>query len=288
MGLEAALWTLAATLIGGVQAFLQKVVAREGRSSGLNGAFMYAGPGVAALVALPFVGVPVSWQMVVLYAFFSGSIYAAGNYLRIESLKHIDTVIFFPLNKVFGPLLVLAGSIFFLGETLTNLQLLGVVLSITVPLLLISGREKHRQNNLSFGLVLLAASTVLVSASTILTKLGLSFDPSVLFMMGISQMVAFTVSMAIHVRSHADESHVASLSKWRDWQIGLLTAIISVFALYALFKAMSLGQLSLVYTIHAHYILIPIVLSVWWYGDHINARKLAAVVVSFLAITLLI
>jgi hypothetical protein len=40
--------------------------------------------------------------------------------------------------------------------------------------------------------------------------------------------------------------------------------------------------------IHAHYILVPIILSIWWYGEHINTRKVAAVVLSFLAISLLI
>jgi len=232
--------------------------------------------------------VPISWQIVVFYGVLSGVLYAIGNYLRIEGLKHIDSVIFFPLNKVFGPLLVLAGSIIFLGESLTGLQLLGVALSITVPLLLISSSEQHRQSNLSRGLVFLAASTVFVAVSTVLTKVGLNFDTSIFFMMGVSQMAAFTASMAIHVQSHTETSHTASFSKRRDWEIGVLTAVLSIAALYSLFKAMTLAQLSLVYTIHAHYILIPIILSVWWYGEHINVRKLLAVVVSFLAIGLLI
>ena len=207
MGTEAVLWTLAATLIGGFAAFLQKVIAHEGRSSGLNGAFMYAGPCIASLIALPFLGIPLSWQMIVVYSVIGGGIYAVGNYLRIEGLKNIDSVIYFPLNKVLGPLLVIAASILFLGESLTWLQSIGVAFSITVPLLLISHGEKHRQNNLTLGLILVAGSTALISVSQVLTKLGLTLDPSLFFMMGISQGMAFVVSMGIHVRSHADESH---------------------------------------------------------------------------------
>lgn len=286
--MEAALWTLAATLIGGLASFVQKVIAHERRSSALNGMFMYAGPSIAALVALPFLGVPISWQLVTLYSVLMGVIYAVGNYLRIEGLKHIDSVIFFPLNKVFGPPLVIAASIIFLGESLTWIQLIGVVLSITVPLLLISRSEKHRQNNLTLGLILLAISTVLIAASQVIAKVGLTLDQSIFFMMGISQIAGFIVSMGIHVYSHTEENHMASFAKRRDWELGILSAVLSVFALYALFKAISIGQLSLVYTIHAHYILIPIILSVWWYGEHINFRKFAAVVVSFLAIALLI
>lgn len=288
MGLEAALWTLAATLIGGFASFLQKVIAHEGRSSGLNGVFMYAGPCIASIIAMPFLGVPLSWQMIVVYSVIGGGIYGVGNYLRIEGLKNIDSVIYFPLSKVLGPLLVIAASILFLSESLTVLQAVGVTLSICVPLLLISGSEKYRQNNLRLGLILVVASTVLISISQVLTKLGLSLDPTLFFMMGVSQGVALLVSMGIHVRSHTDETHFASLSQRRDWELGILSAILSVFALYTLFKAISLAPLSLVYTIHAHYILVPIILSVWWYGEHINMRKLLAVVVSFLAIGLLI
>ncbi len=288
MSLEAALWTLAATFIGGFAAFVQKVIAREGRGSALNGMFMYAGAAIAALVALPFYGIPVSWQTVTLYAVMSGVIYAVGNYLRIESLKHIDSVIYFPLNKVFGPLLVISASIVFLSESLTWLQGVGVVLSMTVPLLLISNGEKHRQNNLKLGLILLCASTAIIAVSTILMKPGVSLDTSIFFFMAVSQIAGLAASIGVHVRTHTDDTHFASLSKRRDWELGAFTAILSGLSLYTLLKAMSLGQLSLVYTIHAHYILIPIILSVWWYGEHINVRKLLAVVVSFLAIGLLI
>ncbi len=288
MSLEAALWTLTTMFAGGVQVFLQKVIAHEGRSNGLNGAFMYAGPTGVALVALLFVGIPTAWQMVTLYAVLSGAVYSIGNYVRVESFKYIDTVLYLPLNKVLGPLLVIAGSLLFLGESLTRWQVLGVAFSVCVPLLLISSTEKHRQNNLKLGLLFLVASTALMSASYIFNKPGLALDQSVFFFMFVSQATGFVLSMAFHLRSNKNESHLASLTKRRDWELGALTMVISVIALYALLKAISIGQLSLVYTIQAHYILIPIILSVWWYGEHINARKLFAVVVSFLAIGLLI
>jgi drug/metabolite transporter (DMT)-like permease len=288
MSLEAALWTLAATFLAGFSAFVMKVIAREGRSSALNGTFMYAGAAIAALIALPFYSIPVSWQMVTLYAIIAGVIYAVGNYLRIESLRHIDSVIYFPLNKVLGPLLIIVASIIFLGESLTWLQVIGVALSVSVPLLLVHSSEKHRQSNLRLGLILLCASTAVIVVSTTFMKVGVTLDSSVFFFMAVSQVAGFFVSMGIHVRTHAEETHFASLSKRRDWELGILSAAISAVALYALLKAMSLGQLSIVYTIHAHYILIPIILSVWWYGEHINMRKFLAVVVSFLAIGLLI
>jgi uncharacterized membrane protein len=53
-------------------------------------------------------------------------------------------------------------------------------------------------------------------------------------------------------------------------------------------NAMSTGQVSLVYTIQAHYIVIPIILSVIYYKEHMDLRKFAAVVLSMVAIGLLV
>ena len=71
-------------------------------------------------------------------------------------------------------------------------------------------------------------------------------------------------------------------------KLGAITGVFSFTGFWMLLKAMSMGQISIVYVIHAHYILVPIVLSIWWYREHINVRKVAAVGVSFLAIALLI
>ena len=285
MGLEAVLWTLAATFFSGLQVFFQKVVAQEKRGAALNGAFMYGLSGVAAFLALFYYDVPNAWVWVSLYAIAGGVVHAIGNYVRIEGLKHIDSVIFFPLNKVLGPLVVLVGSVFILDEHLTQLQLVGVIVSMCVPLLLISTSERHRQQNLALGLVFLVVSTVLTSISQILTKLGVGLDPAVFFMMGVSQLAGFVSSGVMHTRS---TETISALKDRRDWELGLIAGLLAFVSFYALLKAMSLGQLSIVYTIHAHYILIPIILSVWWYGEHINARKLLAVCISFVAIGLLI
>ena len=94
-------------------------------------------------------------------------------------------------------------------------------------------------------------------------------------------------SAAILLKQHGAGWSMITHASRRDVYLGLFSAFFGLLSAYSLFKAMSTGLVSLVYVIQAHYILIPIVLSVWWYKDHINLRKLAAVMVSFLAITLL-
>ncbi len=284
----ATLWTLAAMFLSGLQLFFQKVVAQEGRGSALNGVLMYGISGLMAFTASFFLGVPIEWQVVAFFAVGAGLVHAIGNFIRIEGLKYIDSVIFFPLNKVLGPLVVLLGGVLIFGEQLSRLQLLGVVISICVPLLLLSSSEKHRQNNLKLGLIFLVVSTVLTSASQLITKQGLFFDPSIFFMLGASQLAGCIMSLGIHVRGEKNRQELTWRIHTRDVQLGFIAAFLGFVSFFSLLKAMTLGPLSIVYTIHAHYILVPIVLSIWWYGEHIDRRKIAAVAISFLAIGLLV
>src|SRR3989344_1899196 len=158
------LWALAATVAAGVQVFSQKVVAHERRDSALNGIFGYGiSATLAALVFCVGFSVPAQWQVIGLIAITAGLVHGAGSFLRIESLKHIDTVIYFPINKVIGPLIVVVIGVWWFGDSLSWWQYIGIALSITVPLLLVSSAEKHRQHNLALGLILLVISTVLTS-----------------------------------------------------------------------------------------------------------------------------
>lgn len=281
-------WTLTATALGGVQLFFQKVVAEEKRNSAFNGFMMYGLSAIAALLVLFLQSeLPKEWLMASLFGLAGGVFHASGNFIRIEALKYIDSVIYFPLNKMLGPFLVVVGGVFLFGESLKVIQYLGIALSLSVPLILISSAEHHRQNNLRQGLVFVVISTVLTAVSALLVKQGTAYDSSVLLLLAYAQLSGAVASAVIFFRqTGSSRLRIASIDK-RDLHLGIIAGAIAFFSAYTMLKALSMGFASLVYVIHAHYILIPIILSVWWYRDHINMRKFAAVVVSFLAIALL-
>ncbi len=277
-------WTLAATLLAGIQLFFQKVVAQEKRDSAFNGLMMYSISGVLAAVLL-FVGqaVPTEWKLIALFGLLSGATHSLGNFIRIEGLKYIDSVIYFPINKVLGPVLVVFGGVLIFSESLSTQQYIGIVCSLTVPLLLISSIEHLRQNNLRYGIWFVVISTTLTSISILLTKRVIGLDLNVLFLLATTQIAGVVSSGALLVRKKRSLSHLDR----RDVLLGLVAGLLGFASYFALLKALSTGLISIVYVIQAHYILIPIILSVWWYKEHINMRKIIAVAVSFLAIGLL-
>ena len=282
------LWTLASTFFAGLALFVQKVVAEERRSSAFNGFLMYGLSGVlAAVLLIGLQELPEEWLPIIFFGLVAGGVHGLGNFIRIESLKHIDSVLFFPIHKMLGPLLVVVGGVAVFADHLSVTQYVGIGLSLTAPLLLVSSVEHQRQKNLSLGLKLLVISTILSAGSMLLSKQGLLYGSAVLLMLCSSQIAGTIASAAILLKQHGAGSSMITHADRRDVLLGIASAFFGFISAFALFRALSTGLVSLVYVIQAHYILIPIILSVWWYKDHINLRKLAAVVVSTLAISLL-
>ncbi len=182
------LWTLAATFFAGLQLFCSKIAAHEKRDSAFQGIMMYGVSGTIAGVVLIAHPWPQAWIIAGFFALAAGGIHSFGNYIRIESLKHIESVIYFPINKVLGPLAVVLAGVLWFGDPLTLREYVGIALSLTVPLLLLSATEGHRQNNLRTGLIFLVQSTLLTSVSIVLEKAGLIRAPDVLYMLGASQL----------------------------------------------------------------------------------------------------
>ena len=283
------LWTLAGTFFAGVALFMQKIVAEERRNGAFNGMLAYGVTGLIAfaLLLVSIQNVPANWGIVAFFGLTAGAVHGICNFLRIESLKYIDSVLFFPLNKVLAPLIVVIGAVALFQDNLSVVQYVGIALSLTVPLLLITSVERTRQKNLSLGLRLLVISAVLSAVSLLLTKQGLGYSSDILFILCMSQITGTLASVAILLRQHGAGFAMFAHADWRDVKLGIWSGIFMFISSYCLFEALSTGLASIVYVIQAHYILIPIVLSVWWYRDHINMRKFAAVVVSFFAIALL-
>jgi drug/metabolite transporter (DMT)-like permease len=282
------LWTLSATIFGGLQLFFQKIVAEQGRSSALNGALMYGVSGCMALgTFLVSFSIPDQWRIIFWLAIAGGLIHSLGNFIRIDALRYIDSVIYFPINKVLGPLVVVIGGLTWFGDPLTLREYVGIGLSLCVPLLLIAAREHKRQKDLRKGLVLLVLSTVLTSFSMLAVKEGSVRSPDVLFMMVIINFFATVTSLAVLYRQEGKGVPSLKNCSRQDLYLGSFAGVLGFFSFYSLLKAYTTGFVSIVYVIHAHYILIPILLSVIIYKEHMNMRKFSAIVLSVLAITLL-
>jgi hypothetical protein len=105
------MWTLAATIAAGFHVFISKVTASKGLDSALNGVFNYGVAGTLSGIMLLYTGtLSGAWVTIAFLAFANGLIHSLGSITRIDALRYIDSTIYFPINKIVGPLCVVLGG----------------------------------------------------------------------------------------------------------------------------------------------------------------------------------
>lgn len=213
-----------------------------------------------------------------------------GGALKVIALRYIDTTIFFPLFKLLSPLLAVVFGIIFFAEQFNLKEWAGIAVSLSVPLLLISRIEHNRQNNMMMGLILVViisgVSAVAAALNKYVIDAGMNEWVTLWYaswgiFMGTLMMIAFNLRrMPLqHVIAHTTKNLVQA-AVFRS----VLICGSMLFILYAYGHG---GGLGVVQVIHSLYIVIPIVLAVLIYQEHIDWKKIMAVVLSVVALGLL-
>ncbi|MDP3881155.1 MAG: DMT family transporter [bacterium] len=276
----------------GFHAFLQKVGAARGYNSSLLNGYS---AGISALIGFTFAGFYEGLGefsgLLVFVAFLSGFVFIIGTNLRMDSLKNIDTTIFFPLHKFISPLIALIVGLVVFREALGFSEWVGVILGIVVPLFLIHSSEKQRQKNLSKGLILMVGSAVMSAVAISINKEGANLFTSIILFASLANAFTAILGMLFYrfrrsgLKNGDVELHYLDPKLLR---LSILSGFIQILSFSSLIMAFSYGgALVIVYTINSLYILVPIVLSIILYKEHWNLRKAAAIVMSIAAVFLM-
>lgn len=245
----------------------------------------------AGLVVLFFTG---GWPIpphIWAFGILGGVLFTAFSITRMEGMKFLDSAIFFPLYKVIGPALVATIGILLVHEKVAPLEVLGIILSCMVPLLLITKGEHVRQKNLKLGLLLMLISTTVSALSSVVNALVVDGIPSYALPLALLAN-GFTglFSLILFARRHpSGEAYHQARQRLSSgfWWLAIANGVVQITSSWMLFLAFAGGDMSLVYSVTAHYILIPVLLSVWIYKEHWNRQKAAALVISILALIFL-
>ncbi len=288
-GLE--LWFFYAVLsaaIAGIYVFTAKVAVERGYEGVL---FNTASSAISAVILLVSTGLMVGYEYLSWLALFLVAInaitYMLSSVVRYEALKCIDTAIYYPLYKTVGPIFAIVAGVVIFSETFSDMEWLGLLLSLTVPLLLIGKKEDERQKNLKRGLWLLIVTCFLAAIAAVALKFGADLSTSVYMFAAVTHVVIFMtgIGLMLRKRSVSEIRHATAEAKTKQYFFLVLVSGVMHAASFLLFVlALANGTLSLVYTIQSLYILIPIVLSIIFYNEHWNFRKVIAIILSIVAL----
>ena len=281
-------YSVLSALSGGLYIFTHKVAVERGYEGVL---FNTASSVISAAVLITMTGFFAGYELLtwiaLLFVVINGTTYMIGNVVRYETLKCIDTAIFYPLYKTFAPVLAIMVGVLFLSETFSASEWYGIALSLLVPLLLLSKKEDERQKNLKRGLILLLVASLLAAIAATALKLGTNVTDNEWMFASVTHVTLLFVGLGIMLRKQSVPEIIAGSTILKNAQYqwllnfsGFMHAAAFIFFVLAL----NAGTLSLVYTIQSLYILIPIVLSIIFYNEHWNLRKVIAIVLSIVAL----
>lgn len=276
-------------IFSGLLVFVQKVGAMRKYNSNLLNGFSAGIAGVSTLILAGFLEgySEISWLMCGL-ALVAGVIYMFSSNLRMDSFHHIDTTIALPLHKFISPLFALLLGVILFKEVLTTFEIIGIILGVLVPLLLINRIENSRQQNLKLGLIFITISALLSGIGAAIYKLGADLFSSVLLFAGILNLSLATSSAILHKNNKNKISVTPAKIDSGFLKLVFISGFIQTISFSTLMLSFAYGgSLAVVYTITSLYIVIPIILSVIFYNEHWNTRKVIAIVLSILAVGLM-
>lgn len=286
-------YALLSTAFAGIWAFGQKASVHKGYDTVLQSALSGLLAALFAFALFPFApSIPGSipgwfyWLCIL-----SGLLYILSSIARLEALKFMDSTIHFPLYKVIGPALVAAIGIGLLGDNVSQAGMIGIVLSCLVPVLLISRSENHRQKNLKLGIVFTLIATVLAAGTAglnafIVADTAYLVIPVVVVSCFFGSLFGLGLFLRRHKMSEMRAAVVSNLTL-PFVLTATITGVSMSLSSFFLLLAIAQNDVSLVYSINAHYILVPVILSVWMYKEHWNLQKGLALAISILSLVLL-
>lgn len=240
---------------------------------------------LCAIIWLFFSEIVDYWKIYIsmFYWFLNWAFYVITTITRMQSLKFIDTSIYFPIYKAISPISLIIIMILFFWEILNSNQIIWVLLWIMVPLILIWINKKSNKNKkwyyylflwliwallASISAKLAIQNWVNISIYILVSLLTWTLFSFILFFKNIKKEFKYSV---LHIRKTA-----------------IITWILHFLWFYFFVKAIELwNNISVAYIVQSLYIIIPIILAVIFYKEQFDYKKFIAILLTILSILFL-
>lgn len=281
------IYAIASIFMGGIYSFQVKVAAHKNYNPSMVTGYGYLSGSVLSGMYFIYQGLSViNFWIIFGLALVNTIFYFLSTLTRMESMKNIDSVIFFPIFKTVWPILATLVWLFMFHETLTRVEILWIFLWIVVPLMLITVHENTRQKNLKKGILLLVLTALLTIVSLISLKQIhiLHLDVSLFLFLSMTQ--GYFISVFSHHMLKKKHKYKKYNTK-NMVKFGVCMGLFQYISFYCFTQALS-WNLAIVFTINSFAILIPIILSVIFYKEHFNMKKAFVIALSVVSILLFI
>lgn len=264
-------YSIAATMLLGISMSLYKLPAFKGYSSFLSTVWTNAFSAIFVLIILIAFnhGQLNEFSTVSWYALIWGGLFALTMVSQKIMLQNVETNSVFPITSSLGTITTVLLGITLFSEHISLIQGVGIII-IIVSVYLFS--QKGGSFPLDKRNILLSSIIILSSSfSKYIQKLGATQDSITHFMTW--QYIGAVVIGLIVALIFENNKFREIINFQKYWKGSFLIALFSTLGGYAILKALSLGPLSIVYSIHPAYILIAGFFGYIFFKEHLTKKK---------------
>ncbi len=272
------LYALLSAIFAWLSSFFVKVWAEKKYNPFLFTAYSFASYSLFALIFYIF-----SWdylnnlKLLIIVSIIMWISYLWTLILRIESLKNIGTIFYFPIYKIFSTIIAFIVWLYLFNDTLEINEVIWIIFWLIVPIVLISKKEKLKQNNLLKWIILCLISWVLAVVSVAMSKIVKINDLNIYLYMLVWGWTWLWISLIQYYRTKSNYKMDSKVKR-----VSILSWSFIFIATVFFVKAMSWNMWT-VYTINSFSILIPIILSLIFYKEKLDLRKIIAIILTILS-----
>ena len=197
--------------------------------------------------------------------------------LQMELLKKLDTNAIFPISSISSHALVVILGITFFHDKISNLQLLGIILTFFIVGFY---NKVHKHITFNNGLFPIVATLVVVSTATkFIQKFGsitVETKNFIFWQLFFAAIAALVILLVVERKELKQKTILSKEIIWWSLALGFFNFIGTT----EIVKALSTGPFSLVYTINSFYILMTSVLAWKLFGEELTKRKIIFVLLA--------
>ena len=216
-----------------------------------------------------------------------GFFYSLNLLLRFEVLKYVTTSFYFINYRIFSSILILIGGWIIFGETLSLINILGFFVGFFVFALLFDISDKHA--NLKRGVFLLLITILLLSATNLIGNF-LSLNKNNVINYAFVYFCFYLFFSCIYFLLSKQKSSIATSLKipWNKkyFLVFLVTSSSFYLSIISFIFAYYLIPISIAYKVLSFSVLIPVLLSAYFYKERITPRVILALALTIISISL--
>lgn len=281
--------SIIAALFWGFENFLYKTSAKRNYNSAKITAIF--GITVTALsIILYFISSEklINPQYLLLIGFLNAVAFFISLITRFEALKKVAISIFYPINRTGSLLLMVVFSYTLLHQTLTPIQIVGLVFAVTAIYLLSANKNsKESHGLLKTGLILTFASTIFSALENLTLEYASDNVGTYAFtFLAYGFSVIFSYILGQFMRDDQLKTNEKSNDRFGIYVIGSLIGVLNFVGLVLFIEALKTGPFSIVGAITNFSLLITLSLAIFIYKERPTVKHIFGIVLSFVALFL--